>query len=66
MSETWLTNDENINIPDYNFIGNGRSNKRGGGVGCLWWMVVVVIGGWWSVVVGAEGDGAELVAHGVC
>ena len=35
MSETWLTNDENINIPDYNFIGNGRSNKRGGGVGCL-------------------------------
>ena len=35
LSETWLANNEEIQIPDYSFIGNGRQNKRGGGVGCL-------------------------------
>ena len=35
LSETWLACDEEIKIPDYRFIGNGRQNKRGGGVGCL-------------------------------
>ena len=35
LSETWLFENETIHIPDYNFIGNGRTNKRGGGVGCL-------------------------------
>ena len=35
LSETWLANAEEIQIPGYRFIGNGRQNKRGGGVGCL-------------------------------
>ena len=35
VSETWLAKAEGIQIPDYRFIGNGRPNMRGGGVGCL-------------------------------
>ena len=37
LSETWLQEGENITCPisHYNFVGRGRSNRRGGGVGLL-------------------------------
>jgi hypothetical protein len=35
LTETWLNdiNKDNFNLPNYDYIGSNRENKRGGGVG---------------------------------